>query len=280
MTDNRRNVIADIDGISKLLTHAGKTILMPAFQHQSNHIHNKDDGSIVTNIDIECQQFIREQLALSYPDIGFLGEEMSEKAQLACLQQRGRFWCLDPLDGTSNFVASFPAFGISLALIDNGTPALACIHDPVRAETFTAIRNQGVWLNGQALHAPPDKQLSDSIGFVDFKRLNHLLATRLVEGKHYRSQRNIGSCALEWAWLAAGRAQFIIHGNEKLWDYAAGYLLAEEAGCTLSDFNQCHPFHTNHLSSSIVAAASSLLHQQLSSLLVMTQHPDVSFPTK
>ncbi len=267
MTDKQTNIIADIGDISNLLQHAGKTILMPAFQHQSNRIHSKDDGSIVTNIDIECQQLICEQLALSYPDINFLGEEMSEKTQQECLQQGSSFWCLDPLDGTGNFVASFPAFGISLALIDGGMPVLACIHDPVRHETFTAIRHQGAWLNGQSLQMYPDKQLSDSIGFIDFKRLNKPLITRLIEGKHYRSQRNIGSCALEWAWLADGRVQFIIHGNEKLWDYAAGCLLVEEAGGILSDFKQCHPFHTSRLSSSIVAAASSQLHQHLLSLL-------------
>lgn len=267
MAGKHKNITANIHDISTLLQHAGKTIIMPAFQHPSNHTRCKDDGSIVTNIDMECQEFIRRKLATSYPKIGFLGEEMTEETQQACLQQQKCFWCLDPLDGTSNFVASFPAFGISLALIEDGIPVLACIHDPVRDETFSAIRNQGAWLNGQPLCLHSEKTLSEAIGFIDFKRLNHPLANRLVVEKHYRSQRNIGSCALEWAWLATGRAQFIVHGNEKLWDYAAGFLLAEEAGCTISDFNQQHLFDASHLSSSIIAATSSALHQQLLSLL-------------
>jgi len=206
-------------------------------------------------------------------EIGFLGEEMSEKEQRACLQQGNRFWCLDPLDGTGNFVASFPVFGTSLALMEDGLPIFACIHDPVREETFSALRHEGAWLNNQPLNVHSEQPLSEAIGFIDFKRLDRKLAIRLATEKYCRSQRNIGSCALEWAWLAAGRSQFIIHGSEKLWDYAAGWLLAGEAGCTVSDFNQQHPFHANGLSSSIIAAASGTLHRQLAALLKEYKSP-------
>jgi len=267
MAGKRAGETIDVHLITELLREAGNEILLPAFQHQSNAIHTKDDGSIVTETDIKCQQFIREQLLASYPEINFLGEEMPEKEQRVCLQQKSRFWCLDPLDGTGNFVASFPVFGISLALMEDGLPVFACIHDPLRGETFSALRHGGAWLNNQPLHARPEQPLSEAIGFIDLKRLDHKLATRLATEKYCRSQRNIGSCSLEWAWLAAGRSQFIIHGSEKLWDYAAGWLLAKEAGCTVSDFNQQHPFHVNRLSSSIIAATSGTLHRQLSSLL-------------
>jgi len=267
MAGKQAGASMDIHHIAELLCEAGSEILLPAFQRHANTTRTKSDGSVVTEADMKCQRFIREQLAVSYPEIGFLGEEMPEKTQWACLQQEDCFWCLDPLDGTSNFVASFPIFGISLALIENNLPILACIHEPIRGETFSAIRNQGAWLNNQPLQVHPEETLSDAIGFIDFKHLDDALANRLAVEQHYRSQRNIGSCALEWAWLAAGRSHFIIHGSEKLWDYAAGCLLAAEAGCTVSDFNQHHPFHVNHLSSSIVAATSSSLHQQLLSLM-------------
>ncbi len=267
MTGKQAGVTMDIHYIAELLREAGDEILLPAFQSHSNATRTKDDGSVVTEADMKCQQFIREQLAVSHPEIGFLGEEMPEKAQQACLQQEDCFWCLDPLDGTGNFVAAFPVFGISLALIKDGLPVFACIHDPVRGETFSALRHKGAWLNNQPLHVHPEPSLSEAIGFTDFKRLDRKLAIHLATKKYCRSQRNIGSCALEWAWLAAGRSQFIIHGSEKLWDYAAGWLLAGEAGCTISNLNQQHPFHANCLSSSIVAAASDTLHRQILSLL-------------
>ncbi len=267
MVDEQVKETVDINHITELLREAGRTILMPAFQRQSNRIHTKNDGSVVTEADMECQRVIREKLAVLHPEIYFLGEEMEEEQQLACLRNGHRFWCLDPLDGTTNFVTSLPAFGISLALVEHNKPVLACIHDPVRDESFSAIRGEGACLNQRTMRAVPAKPLAETVGFIDFKRLRDGLASHLATEKCYRSQRNIGSCALEWAWLAAGRAQFIIHGNERLWDYAAGCLLATEAGCTVSDFRQRHPFHTKQLDSSIVAATSADLHRQLLSLL-------------
>jgi len=267
MTDKQTGITVDMHRMTELLREAGSKILLPDFQCQSGAMHTKSDGSVVTETDIKCQYFIREQLSVLYPEIGFLGEEMPEETQRACLLRGNSFWCLDPLDGTSNFIASFPVFGISLALMEDGSPILACIHDPVRGESFSAIRNQGAWLNDVPLYVHSEKTLSESIGFIDFKRLEHTTGNRLATENHYRSQRNLGSCALEWAWLAAGRSHFIIHGNEKLWDYAAGCLIAREAGCTVSDFSQINPFSTTRLSSSIVASTSVSLHQQLVALL-------------
>jgi len=257
----------DVHCIDALLREAGRDILMAAFKRQINTIHTKNDGSVVTETDLKCQRFIRKGLAGMCPDIAFLGEEMSPERQRACLEHEGRFWCVDPLDGTSNFITPMPLFASSLALVENGRPVLACIYDPVRDEMFIAIRNRGAWMNGHALRPGSEKELADAVGFIDFKRLGHTLAGRLVSERHYRSQRNIGSCALEWAWLAAGRARFIIHGGEKLWDYAAGCLLAAEAGCTVTDFNGRRPFAVKQLKSSIVAATSIPMHQQLLSLL-------------
>jgi len=259
----------DIKKISNILTAAGKNILLPAFQEQSN-IRIKHDGSIVTETDLACQHYLQRELTTLSADIDFLGEEMAEAEQVACLQSNRRFWCVDPLDGTSNFATPMPLFAISVALIEAGKPTLACIHDPIRQETFTALRGQGSHLNGLPMSCTNNKKLTSCVGFLDFKRLNQTLATRFATQKIYRSQRNLGTCALEWAWLAAGRAEFIIHGDEKLWDYAAGSLLAEESGCSVSNFAHQHPFSASTLSSSILAAPPAI-HTQLQPHLQTTK---------
>ncbi|MDQ6973610.1 MAG: inositol monophosphatase family protein [Mariprofundaceae bacterium] len=251
----------DLKHIIQIVEHAGKNILLPHF-YQQNIATTKEDGSIVTQADLACQAYLQKKLHLLAPNISFLGEEMSECEQIACLQSKESFWCVDPLDGTSNFATPMPMFAISIALIVEGKPILACIHDPVRQETFTAIHQQGAKLNGQDIIVSSKKALNDSVGFLDFKRLSPSLATHFATQKIYRSQRNLGSCALEWAWLAAGRAQFIIHGAEKLWDYAAGSLLVEESGCIVSDFSGLHPFGKKSMSSSILAAPQAI-HQAL-----------------
>jgi myo-inositol-1(or 4)-monophosphatase len=255
------------EAIIALLREAGRHILLPAFAAQAATAATKRDGSVVTDTDLHCQSFIRERLHELDPEIHFLGEEMPESEQRACLLKEGRFWCVDPLDGTSNFMTAFPCFAVSVALIEHGQAILACIYDPVRDETFHAVRGNGARLNGIPVHTSATHSLSHSIGFIDFKRLSGEHAARLATNKAYRSQRNIGSCALEWAWLAAGRSQFIIHGGEKLWDYAAGCMLAEEAGGTVSDFDGRHPFDASRLVSSIVAGADGSLHSALLAVL-------------
>ncbi|PCI43143.1 MAG: inositol monophosphatase [Proteobacteria bacterium] len=257
----------DIQKIIHIAQTAGKNILLPGFKQQAA-TSIKDDGSVVTETDLKCQDFLQRELSTLAPNIAFLGEEMTQHEQLKCLQSNKAFWCVDPLDGTSNFATPIPLFAISIALIDQGKPILACIHDPIRQETFTAIRGQGFQLNGQPMQSKPIAQLIQAVGFIDFKRLDTKTASRFATQKVYRSQRNIGSCALEWAWLAAGRGQFIIHGSEKLWDYAAGCLLAEESGCKVTDFGGNHPFKHAQLSSPIAAAPASIHKQLLSSLIL------------
>jgi len=257
------DVDGTIDRISAILEDAGQTILLFAFRQANKLVDHKKDGSVVTETDITCQHRIRRELFNIWPETGFIGEEMGAAEQQACLEKGGRFWCLDPLDGTTNFVTSFPAFAVSLALVEDGLPVLACIHDPVRRETFSAMRGRGARLNGNKIRAYAVDALSDAVGFIDFKRLDAIQMSHFTLPGLYRSQRNIGSCALEWAWLAAGRAQFIVHGGQRIWDYAGGSLIAAEAGCTVTDFAGCSPFLPVDLTSSIAAAASGRLHHSL-----------------
>lgn len=254
-----------IHQISAIIQAAGEEILLPGFKKQVA-ISTKEDGSVVTETDLKCQDFLQREFFNISPDVGFLGEEMTEQEQVACLQSGKSYWCVDPLDGTSNFATPIPMFAISVALIKQGRPILACIYDPIRKEMFTALQGQGFQLNGRLLKRNTIEKLNQAVGFVDFKRLDIELAKHLSTQNIYRSQRNIGSCALEWAWLAAGRGQFIIHGKEKLWDYAAGCLLAEESGCKVTSFDNKHPFQSSQLNSSIVAAPLSIHSQLLSSL--------------
>ncbi|HXH72979.1 MAG TPA: inositol monophosphatase family protein [Mariprofundaceae bacterium] len=253
--------------LAGILERAGRDIIMPAFRSVSRTAR-KSDGSIVTTTDLACQTFVSEELYRLAPDIAFLSEEMREADQLHCLKNsNGRYWCLDPLDGTTNFVANIPVFGSSLALIVDGFPVLACIHDPVRQETFVAETGLGAQLNGETIRGSQVDSLDEAVGYIDFKRLSADQSAMLATRKLYRSQRNIGSCALEWAWLAAGRGDFIIHGGEKIWDFAAGSLLATEAGCKVGDFSSRPVFPANRLTSPILATATETLQSKLCSIL-------------
>jgi myo-inositol-1(or 4)-monophosphatase len=164
---------------------------------------------------------------------------MSGEEQARLLQQSAQpVWVLDPLDGTSNFVNGVPYFGVSLALIEDGDVQSGLVYDPVHDEMFEAEKGQGARLNGEPLNVfPASLPLEKGAGIVDYKRLPTELARRLAESPPYSSQRSYGSVALDWCWMAAGRASVYLHGKQNLWDYAAGWLILKEAGghsCTLN----------------------------------------------
>lgn len=217
----------------------------------------KSDGSIVTEADLMMQRDLTAALARRYPDVRMLGEEICESQQHAVLAGSTDFWCLDPIDGTTNFHATMPLFSVSLGLIRNGEVVMGIVYDPNRAEFFGAIRGEGLWLNGERIERPQQpRRLGDCIAFVDFKRLPASVCTGLAQQQPYKSQRNIGTCALEWAWLAAGRANLLVHGCEKIWDYSAGVLLNHEAGGCSESFDG-EPVYNQSLQPRSVIAASN-----------------------
>jgi myo-inositol-1(or 4)-monophosphatase len=230
----------DIVRLSQLVIDTAKQELIPRFQRTASNL--KADGTLVTAADLAIQQRIGEMLARLHPDIPFLGEEMSSTEQQEVMHHSEQgFWCLDPLDGTANFVAGMPCFAISLAFIQGGETRLGIIYDPLRDECFHAQTGRGAWLNHQPLKLNrPLTELADSVAMVDFKRLPDRLASNLATRPPYRSQRSIGSVALDWCWIAADRLQLYLHGGQRLWDYAAGRLIFAEAGGSFSLSDDIH----------------------------------------
>ncbi|RRQ21375.1 inositol monophosphatase family protein [Thiohalobacter thiocyanaticus] len=222
----------DINQLNTLIRQVGQEELIPRFQRIGHEY--KADGSVLTEADLAVDARLREQLHALHPDVAFLSEEMPTAEQATLLADSGTpLWCLDPLDGTSNFAAGIPCFGISLALIRGGEVELGIIYDPLRDECFSARRGAGARLNDQRLQARATGVVLDkAVALVDFKRLGSPLRQCLVDNAPYSSQRNFGSCALEWGWMAAGRGHVYLHGGQKLWDLAAGSLILTEAGGT------------------------------------------------
>lgn len=192
----------------------------------------KADGSIVTEADYAMQDRLQAELASMFPDYGLLGEEMPAAEQQAQLDRSNTgIWVLDPLDGTSNYAIGIPYFAVSLALLESGQVTLGIVYDPCRQEFFHAVRGQGAWLNGESLgQRCPHTPLHKGIAMLDYKRLPADLARELAANPPYASQRSFGSVALDFCWLAAGRAHVYLHGSHHLWDYAAGLTILHEAG--------------------------------------------------
>ena len=246
--------LPDLEVLQQIVIDAAREQLLPRFtQVERSH---KADGSVITEADLAMQQGLQTALQARWPEIDFLGEEMEGAQQQRLISDATRpLWVLDPLDGTSNFAAGLPLFSTSLALLWQGEVVLGLVYDPIRDECFSARKDSGAWLNGQPLgqHRPPGP-LAKGIGLIDFKRLAPELATRLVRDMPYSSQRSLGSVALDWCWIAAGRCHVYLHGKQKLWDYAAGWLILAETGGYSCDLGGATVFQPSLTPRSAVAA--------------------------
>ena len=226
----------DLDYLLELLIKVGRDEQLSRFAHVDSR--KKADGSLVTEADIGSQRVIRHALAEKWPQAAFLGEEMTGAEQEAVIAGADApLWVLDPLDGTTNYASGIPFFGISLALVEQGEVRFGMVHDPCRNECFWAEKGKGAWLNGEKLSLEGEAFVdpAECVALLDFKRLSSEMAVALVKKQPYRSQRCLGSVALEWCWLAAGRGRLYLHGGQKLWDYAAGRLIFREAGGVVFD---------------------------------------------
>ncbi len=191
----------------------------------------KADGSLFTEADLAAQDALARLLPQIHPG-PVVGEEMTQEQQAErWIAGEEGLWCVDPIDGTSNFVNGLPYFAVSVALMRSGRSVLGVVYDPVADEMFHARKGQGAYLNDEPL--PIKLQvplLRNAMAQVDFKRLPARLAQALAASPPYSSQRNFGASTLEWCYVAAGRFDVYLHGGQKLWDYAAGSLILEEAG--------------------------------------------------
>ncbi len=244
--------------LQDIVLPAAREELLPRFARVARQ--HKVDGSVLTEADLAMQERVARQLQQRFPDTVFLGEEMEAAEQKQLLQTGKPVWCLDPLDGTSNFAAGIPYFCVSLALLLQGEVVLGLVYDPVRDECFAADPVQGATLNGQPLSTVESGLfLKQATALVDFKRLQPSLAVWLVSDIPYASQRSFGSVALDWCWLAVGRSHVYLHGRSNIWDYAAGNYIFLSAGGFASTLEGEPVFTHELMSRSSVAAVDESL---------------------
>jgi len=252
---------ASLDQVIAAVREVGRTEVMPRYLKVAHT--RKDDGSLLTEADLAAQQALiaRLQAIAPYP---VLGEEMADAAHQRLWDEgRDGLWCVDPIDGTTNFVTGLPFFAMSIALMKQGRPVLGVVYDPQSDECFHAEFGHGAFLNGARLplKTAPDRLDRCSAG-VDFKRIPRALAGRLAAEHPYSSQRNLGASTLDWCYLAAGRFYVYLHGGQKLWDYAAGALILEEAGGQVGQIDGEPFWQGDPWTRSVLAANTPALYRQ------------------
>lgn len=222
--------------------------------------HRKADGSFLTEVDLAAQEALTTALRRII-DRPVLGEEMEEAEQRRLWAEGAAgLWCIDPIDGTTNFSNGIPFYAVSVAWMVAGRAQFGVVYNPAADEAFYAEWGRGAFMNGLRLPLRElPTHLKDCVAGVDFKRIPRKLGDNLATHPPYYSQRNFGSSAIEWCYLAAGRLDVNLHGGQMLWDYAAGQLILREAGGAMCSLDNDDFDADDVWKRSVIAAASTTL---------------------
>lgn len=212
---------------------AGAKVVLENFGKSKDSRVKGDSKGLVTTTDLASEKAILEVLSAE-SDYEILTEE-SGTLNCCC----GPKWVVDPLDGTNNFARSLPLFAVSVGLMNENESLVGVIIDPVNWKEYCAVKSGGAFYNGEEIVLPlfdsnyiPMLFLNHGYAENDranFKKLSNLLA----------SDNNIlklGTTALELCYVATGAADGFICSGDELWDFAAGMVIAQEAGCIFSDW--------------------------------------------
>jgi myo-inositol-1(or 4)-monophosphatase len=226
-----------LDAMVKAALRAGD-ILVEARRTGPAWIQEKGLNDFVTAADKASEVAIQETLHAAFPDIPLLAEEGSGSAS----GREGRFWCVDPLDGTNNFVHQIPVYCVSVGLIEGGRPVLGAVYDPVHAELFTGGDGSPATLNGFPIRTSGRTDPAGAFvatGFP-FKEMDHLES--YAEGFKRVAPatggiRRCGAAAMDLVWTACGRFDGFWERGLWPWDVAAGAAILRAAGgaCTAYD---------------------------------------------
>lgn len=242
----------------KASQEAGKLLLK-----KFGHLHFreksfKDAHAIVSRADYEAEEIILEFLRKNFPEDGILTEEAGHLKGSS-----GRVWVIDPLDGTTNYTIGNPLFAVSIALCEEKEPLLAVVYAPRLQEFYWAEKGKGAWLNNRKMKVSSTEKIKEAINIYchgtrisDMKKAVAIYSRLKFLG---RDARQLGSAAIECAFVAAGRTESIVIPGAHPWDVAAGALLVREAGGKVTDFQD----KEWNLDSKDILASNGKIHNEL-----------------
>lgn len=231
-----------LKGLEKLVIETGNRIKEQRLTFNSAAIEYKGQNDLVSFVDKQSEERLIEGLNKLMPDSTFLAEEGTAGIRLGEPMPAGvPVWIIDPLDGTTNFIHGIPLYGVSVGLWLDGEIILAAVYEPNREELFTATKGGGTFANGKKVRVSQVNQMSQAIyatGFPYnmFEQLDGYLGVLRHLITHSHGVRRMGSASIDCCMVAAGRVEGFYETGLKPWDVAAGALLIQEAGGTVTDY--------------------------------------------
>jgi myo-inositol-1(or 4)-monophosphatase len=231
--DQHHQDSADLALALHAATQAGALLMRHWAARSDLTITTKRAGDFLSQADVEAETCLRDILLGANPTDGWLGEETGETASA------DRRWIVDPLDGTTNFLRGIPHWAVSIALEVDSVRRVGVVHDPAKAETFSARLGAGAHLNRVRIRVAETAELSGALfgTGIPFGGMDHIDAhtadiSRLMP--RCAGVRRMGAAALDLAYVAAGRLDGFWERRLRQWDIAAGLVILHEAGARTS----------------------------------------------
>ena len=196
-------------------------------------------GDVVTEVDLEAQRRIAQELQDLFPDFGLLGEE--DLLEVGDKHRSGApIWVIDPIDGTHNFVKGYPSFCVSIGLVQGGESVLGVIYDAASDSVYWAVTGQGAWNEERRLSLTPRSLAHALIGtnFTPVSRGNAGHRDFFVAlAENCAGVRASGSACRDFCLIAEGNLDLFWQFGLRAWDVAAGAVLVREAGAAVHVLN-------------------------------------------
>jgi len=225
-----------------LVKETGEFIRQESRKFDDSKIEYKGKNDLVSYVDKEAEKRLVKGLSEVLPGCGFIAEEGTSTRKSDIYN-----WIIDPLDGTTNFTHGIPVYAISIALLKRGQLVMGIVYEINRDECFHALKGQGAFLNHSPIQVSKVKTLDKALlatGFpyYNFDQMNQYLTiiNDFMQSTH--GLRRMGSAAVDLAYTACGRFEGFFEYNLNAWDVAAGALLVQEAGGTVTDFKGSQDF--------------------------------------
>lgn len=191
----------------------------------------KGAADYVTNVDFAVQNFLKAELEKRFPEIEMIAEEKENRD----LSPDGKYWILDPIDGTTNLIHHYGLSAVSLALYEQGEVTFGVVYNPFYEEMFHAAKDCGAWMNGNRIRTDESAGLSDAVisfGSCPYEKekAKDFFPLYLKIFEKCADFRRTGSAALDICYVACGRQHGYLEQDLKPWDYSAGSLILTEAG--------------------------------------------------
>lgn len=251
-----------LDFIQKIATDAGQ--ILQEYRSKNLNIQHKSRTDLVTAADHASEQYLINAIHEKFPDHAINAEESGKWQGNA--EHR---WYIDPLDGTLNYAHGLPIYCVSIAYAYQGELQLGVVYDPNQEEIFSAQQGKGATLNGNPIHVSDYEDLIDCMLVTGFPNdmwdtPDDNTANFIRFSKHAQSVRRLGSAALDFVYIAAGRLDGFWEVVIFQWDVAAAGLIVREAGGIVTDVYGNADFLKEPVS---ILSANPIIHSKMLTIL-------------